>query len=72
MNAFRRSLQEILRYPSAIIGGVFVLFLIVVAIYAVISIPYQTAINLWRGGEDVWYRNPKEVPPVWVNWFSSK
>jgi len=72
MNNFKKSLQELLRYPSAIIGGIFILMLIGVAIYAVISIPYQKAIDLWRGGEDVWYRNPKNVPPEWFNLFSSK
>jgi len=72
MNALKKSLQEILRYPSAIIGGVFILVLIGVAIYAVIAIPYQKAIDLWRGGEVVWYRNPKNVPPAWYNWFSIK
>jgi len=72
MNAFKKSLKEILQYPSAIVGGIFVLLLIAVAIYAVISIPYQKAIDLWRGGESIWYRNPKNVPPVWMNWFSSK
>jgi peptide/nickel transport system permease protein len=72
MNALKKSLDEIRRYPSAIIGGAFILILIAVAIYAVVAIPYQKAINLWRGGEDVWYRNPKNVPPVWVNWFTAK
>jgi peptide/nickel transport system permease protein len=72
MNAFKKSIQEILRYPSAIIGGAFILILIGVAIYAVLAIPYQKAIDLWRGGEDIWYRNPKNVPPVWMNWFTAK
>jgi peptide/nickel transport system permease protein len=72
MNAFKKSIQEILRYPSAIIGGAFILILIGIAIYAVLAIPYQKAIDLWRGGEDIWYRNPKNVPPVWMNWFTAK
>jgi peptide/nickel transport system permease protein len=38
----------------------------------VLAIPYQKAIDLWRGGEDIWYRNPKNVPPVWMNWFTAK
>ena len=72
MNAFRKNLKEVMQYPTAIIGGIFILILIAVAIYAVISIPYQKAIDLWRGGEAVWYHNPKNVPPVWFNWFSAK
>jgi peptide/nickel transport system permease protein len=27
---------------------------------------------LWRGGEEVWYQNPKFAPPAWINLFSSK
>ncbi|NOH03282.1 MAG: ABC transporter permease [Chloroflexi bacterium] len=42
------------------------------SIYAMITIPYPEAIRLWRGGEDVWYRNPKFAPPAWINLFSSK
>jgi len=61
-----------LRYPSAIIGSVIILLLVIVAIYTVIKIPYNTAINLWRGGEEVWYQNPKFAPPAWINFFSSK
>ena len=72
MNTFKKNLREILRYPSAIIGSLLILILIGIAIYAVISIPYQKAITLWRGGEDVWYRNPKHVPPEWIDWLSSK
>jgi peptide/nickel transport system permease protein len=71
MKAFKKNLQELLRYPSAIIGGVFIFMLIAVAIYTVIALPYQKAIDLWRGGEDIWYRYPKHVPPVWTNWFTS-
>jgi peptide/nickel transport system permease protein len=72
MNNLKRNLQEIARYPSAIVGGVVVLALIGVAIYAMIAIPYHKAIDLWRGGEDVWYQNPKTVPPEWFNLFTKK
>jgi peptide/nickel transport system permease protein len=72
MNTIKRSLHEILRYPSAIIGSVVVLLLVATAIYTLITIPYQRAIMLWRGGEDIWYKNPKFAPPEWVNFFSAK
>ena len=72
MNNFKRSLQDIARYPSAIVGGIMVVILIAVAIYAMIDIPYSKAIDLWRGGEDVWYQNPKNVPPAWMNLFTAK
>ena len=72
MKNFKKNLQEIARYPSAIVGAVVILILIGVAIYTMIAIPYQKAIVLWRGGEDIWYQNPKTVPPEWMNFFTSK
>ncbi len=27
---------------------------------------------MWRGGEDVWYQNPKFAPPAWINLFSKQ
>ncbi|HSL27946.1 MAG TPA: ABC transporter permease [Anaerolineales bacterium] len=49
-----------------------VFLLIFTAVYAVIRIPYNEAIRLWRGGEEVWYQNPKFAAPAWINVFSSK
>lgn len=72
MNTIKKGLREITQYPSAIFGSIFVFLLIVLAIFAMIKIPYTEAIRLWRGGEDVWYQNPKNVPPVWYNWFSKQ
>ncbi len=72
MNTLRNTFKEILRYPSAIAGGAVILLLIAVSIYAVITIPYNDAIRLWRGGEDVWFDSPKFAPPSWINLFLSK
>jgi peptide/nickel transport system permease protein len=72
MNAMKKSFQSLLYYPSAILG-IFVVFLLVAtAVYAMVKIPYKEAIRLWRGGEDVWYQNPKFAPPAWINLFSKK
>ena len=49
-----------------------VFLLIFTAAYAMIKIPYNEAIRMWRGGEEVWYQNPKFAPPAWINYFSSK
>jgi peptide/nickel transport system permease protein len=49
-----------------------VFLLVVVAVYTMIAIPYSEAIRLWRGGEDVWYQNPRFAAPAWFNYFSSK
>src|SRR5918911_1301185 len=72
MNALRNSFQKVLYYPSALLGLFIVLLLVFTAVYAMIKIPYREAIRLWRGGEDVWYQNPKFAPPAWINLFSSK
>lgn len=72
MKTVQRTLKEIMRYPSAVTGMVMILILLIIAVYAMISIPYSQAIILWRGGEDVWYQNPKIVPPAWFNWFTKE
>lgn len=72
MTAFKNSFRELLRYPSAILGMVIILFLLAVSVYALVTIPYSEAIRLWRGGEDVWYQNPKYAAPGWFNYFSNE
>ena len=72
LNTLKNSFREITRYPSAIVGLSIILLLILTAVYAMIHIPYNEAIRLWRGGEDVWYQNPKFAPPSWFNFFTSK
>jgi peptide/nickel transport system permease protein len=69
LNTIKSSIKEIKRYPSAIVGLIIILAMIIVAIVTVIAIPYNKAIYLWRGGEDVWYMNPKFAAPAWTNWF---
>lgn len=69
MKALRKSFREMLRYPSAIAGIVLILMLILLSIYTLFKIPYPEAVRLWRGGEEVWYQNPKMVPPAWLNYF---
>jgi peptide/nickel transport system permease protein len=72
MNTLRRSLREIRRYPSAIAGLAIIIILLIVSVYVLITIPYNEAISRWRGGEAVWYQNPKWVPPAWFNLFTSR
>jgi peptide/nickel transport system permease protein len=42
------------------------------SIYTLITIPYNQAIQEWRGGEDVRRNVPKTARPTYINWFSSK
>lgn len=70
MNAIKQTFRDITQYPSAIFGGIIVMLLVILGIYALITIPYNEAVRLWRGGESVWYQNPKNVPPAWFNYFT--
>ncbi len=69
MKNLRNIFREIVRYPSAIFGSIVVLILIVAAVVVIVKVPYNEAINQWRGGEQVWGKNPRNVPPIWYNWF---
>ncbi|NSW53308.1 MAG: ABC transporter permease [Anaerolineae bacterium] len=70
MRALRRSLAEIFRYPTAVVGLVMIALLVALSIYTMITIPYDEAITIWRGSEDTTYRNPRNAPPAWTNVFS--
>ncbi|MBP7161558.1 ABC transporter permease [Myxococcota bacterium] len=72
MKNIKNILREIARYPSAIFGAAIIFLLIALAIFAVTKIPYEEAIRLWRAGEETVYRNPKNVPPQWFNFFTKK
>jgi len=72
MSAIRRSLHDLRRYPSAMAGLVIIAALVALAIYTLATIPYQEAIRLWRGGEEIWAEYPKNAHPVWVDWFDRK
>ena len=70
MKAFFRSFKEITRYPTAVAGLLMIIFLIILSIVTVITIPYDEATAMWRGSEEYTYRNPKNAPPAWLNWFT--
>ena len=72
MDALKSSFAEIKRYPGAIVGLIIIFLLIVTAIVVVVVIPYDEAVTLWRGSEEVVYQNPKSVPPAWMNWFTKE
>jgi peptide/nickel transport system permease protein len=72
MQGLKNALQLLWKYPSALIGTILILLLIIISIVTVIVIPRDEAIRLWRGGESVWGHNPRTVPPVWVNWWRAE
>lgn len=69
MTGIRKFLSDISQYPSAVVGMVLIILLILYSIYTIITIPYNEAISLWRGDENVWYKTPRTAQPTWVNWF---
>lgn len=70
MKAIKNTFKELSRYPSAIIGLAIIGVLVLLSIYAIITIPYKQALVLWRGGEGIWYENPRYAAPSWMNFFS--
>ncbi|MCA9873652.1 MAG: hypothetical protein KC441_08355, partial [Anaerolineales bacterium] len=71
MNVIAARLQQLRRYPSAVFGMVIISLLIIVSVVTPIAIPYDEAVRLWRGGEEIWRESPRNAWPVWYNWFSS-
>lgn len=65
-------LRSLLKYPSVIVSLVLVAILLGISAYAIITIPYEQATLLWRGGEEIWYANPRQAPPAWYNYFTAK
>lgn len=67
MSGLRDALAEIASYRSAVAGLVLIAALVAVAVGAVIAIPYDEAVRLWRGGEAVWIDSPRNALPGWLN-----
>lgn len=67
LNFFR----ELAHYRSAILGLLIIAFLLAVAAYTVITLPYDQAIQLWRAGEEVWGDYPRNAVPEWMNLFAN-
>jgi peptide/nickel transport system permease protein len=63
----RRSvLAQMRHYPSAVAGFAVILFLVGMAIYTVIAIPYNQVLQEWRAGEH-WRMHPANAGPVWAD-----
>ena len=72
MRNFIRSVKEMLRYPSAVVGFIMVMLLIIMSVITIIAIPYNTAIEKWRSGTNNWYQYPQYARPAWTNVFREK
>ncbi len=72
MKTLTSSLRQFRNYPSAVLGMIIISMLIVVSIVTPIAIPYDEAVRLWRGGEDIWGEYPRNAWPVWYNWVTGE
>ena len=64
--------RELLSYKSGIVGLAILALLIAISVYAIVAIPYEEAIRLWRGQEAMWIDNPRTAAPEWVEIFVGK
>lgn len=61
--------RELRSYPSAVAGVSVIVIMVIIAIYAMVTIPYSEAVRLWRGGDNVWLETPRNARPAWINNF---
>lgn len=71
MKGILSGLRQLRQYPTAIIGLIVIVILMIVAIVTPIVLPYNQAVKMWRGGEAVWRYYPRNASPAWTNWFRS-
>lgn len=69
MTWLRTNFQLLTRYPSALAALAIILILVLMAVYAMVSMPLSEAISLWRGGEGAWLDTPRNAAPAWLNLF---
>jgi len=69
MNVIISRFRQIRQYPTAMIGLVIIGLLILGSIITPIVLPFNEAIRLWRGGEDIWRDSPRNAWPLWYNWL---
>jgi len=60
-------LRELRRYPSAVTGIIIIVVLLVMSLYAVISVPYDHVVAIWR--QSVVQDIPQKAMPTWTNLF---
>ena len=61
--------RELLLYKSALAGIIIIASLVVLSLYAVITIPYEEAVKKWNSIE-YWEDLPRNAIPSWVNFFT--
>jgi len=69
---FKRLISTLKFYPTISASSAIILALVGISLYAVISIPYGRATELWRGAEEIWSDTPRFAAPGWTNVFRSE
>ncbi len=69
---FKAIVKELFSYKTGILAIALLLLLIGISVYAVVAIPYDEAVRLWRAGEMTWLKNPRNAAPVWIELFVGK
>ncbi len=64
--------KEVVSYKSGLFGILLLTFLVMLSIATIITIPYNKAINLWRGEGGIWLENPKNAKPIWIKYIIGK
>ena len=72
MRRIQRAFASLRKYPSAIASLLIISSLIALSVYTAISLPYARALDLWRGGPDMWSDTPRNAMPAWTNIFRSE
>ena len=72
--SLRMTLSEIRSYPSAIIGLIIIVLLVLVSIFTVIKIPQEEVVRIWSvhtttGNNQYWGKYPRNAAPAWTNTF---
>ncbi len=70
MNSLKRFFEQIKHYPSAIAGLIIISLLLITSVVVPFVIPYDEAVRLWRGGENIWAEYPRNAWPTWYNFFN--
>jgi len=66
-----RAIFTIFRYKTAVVSLSIILALLAISIYAVVTVPYSRAVEMWNSIE-YWQELPKLALPSWINIFSPK
>jgi peptide/nickel transport system permease protein len=72
MRRIQKAFASLRKYPSAIASLFIISSLIALSVYTAISLPYARALDLWRGGPDMWSDTPRNAMPAWTNVFRSE